>query len=174
MGLTILAMLLAACGPVVIEVGNADGGINDCSASVACQPDSFCNLASCDAPRGQCALKAITCPQNFNPVCGCDGVSYLNLCRMQLAGASLLHLGECGKDGAPCDQGQPCPSGATCGRISPDRNCSAGGGRCWNVPATCPWAPGAFISCNTNACVDLCEAMHGADVFKPAMTDTCP
>jgi hypothetical protein len=174
MRLAILSMLLVACGPVVIEVGNADGGVNDCSASVPCAADSFCNFSSCGAPLGQCALKTITCPQNVLPVCGCDGVTYLNLCQMQQAGVSLLQPEECGIHGAPCDQGQACPAGATCGRISPDRQCTAGRGRCWNVPATCPWAMGAFSSCNTGACVNLCQAMHGNDVFTPTMSDTCP
>lgn len=35
------------------------------------------------------------CTEDYTPVCGCDGITYSNLCKMQCAGVTLEHEGAC-------------------------------------------------------------------------------
>jgi hypothetical protein len=44
---------------------------------------------------GTCTEIPAACPENFDPVCGCDGETYSNDCHRLAAGASLSHDGEC-------------------------------------------------------------------------------
>lgn len=60
----------------------------------------------CDLPPGQCAsadlwglcrARAEACPAFWDPVCGCDGVTYGNDCQRLSVGAQKAHDGECGR-----------------------------------------------------------------------------
>jgi hypothetical protein len=52
------------------------------------------------------------CTRLLNPVCGCDNVTYDNLCLASAAGASLQALGSCGPDpgvgAGSCDRDSDC------------------------------------------------------------------
>jgi len=44
---------------------------------------------------GICFPKGVACPEMYDPVCGCDFVTYSNPCKAQIAGVSISHTGAC-------------------------------------------------------------------------------
>jgi hypothetical protein len=100
-------LLLVGCRTTPLDVGSdADvkslpdllpapcGGF----AGVACPTGDFCEM-----PAGQCFNDSLgtctplptTCGTIFQPVCGCDFVTYPNDCERQFAGVPLYFSGEC-------------------------------------------------------------------------------
>ena len=85
-------------GPAPVPCGGEPlpcGGI----AGISCASGEFCDL-----PTGQCAGADLTgecktvpqaCTENFDPVCGCDGITYGNDCKRQMAQVQLDHTGSC-------------------------------------------------------------------------------
>ena len=86
-----------------------------------------------------------SCVFDYDPVCGCDGHTYFNLCDAQQSQASVSHLGECGVVLPTCGgaAGTPCPSWQYC--ELPAGQCSSGDaeGLCVDVPLSC-----TFIDCS--------------------------
>jgi len=83
----------------------------------SCGPLDFCQTPAgkCDAT-GVCVAKPMACDDVYDPVCGCDGVTYGNACAAQLDGAPMKIKGECalpanscgGKMGKVCAKMQVC------------------------------------------------------------------
>lgn len=74
----------AACG------GSTGDG---CAANEFCQyPPNTCFEAGL---QGTCTAMPVTCPTLDAPVCGCDSVTYPNLCAMHAAAVSLWYEGAC-------------------------------------------------------------------------------
>lgn len=67
-----------------------------CSAAELCyKPDGQCN-----DDNGRCRQRPELCPQNYKPVCGCNGVTYSNSCFARMAGVNVQHDGKCGEASA--------------------------------------------------------------------------
>ncbi len=101
-----------------------------CNEGEFCQlPAGTCNIA--DLP-GTCEVVPEACIEIYDPVCGCDGVTYSNDCHRQQARVALDHVGACDPSPFP-----PHPCG--------DAICT-GGTVCCNPLAGICTAPGEFCT----------------------------
>ncbi len=136
-------------------VSNTCGGI----AGLPCGGGEFCKT-----PTGHCYPDATGvctpipngCPTIWNPVCGCDGVTYGNECEAEMAAVSIAHYGEC----APfCGTDADCPAANQFCKF-PEGNCGVAAlpGRCTTIPNACPdvWDP--VCGCDGVTYGNECEA----------------
>jgi Kazal-type serine protease inhibitor domain/Pacifastin inhibitor (LCMII) len=84
------------------------GGITGqgCSEGEYCEfpPETQCGSGD---QTGFCAVPPEVCTLDFNPVCGCDGVTYGNACGAAAAGVSVASEGEC--SALACQTDADCP-----------------------------------------------------------------
>ena len=94
----LLAMVIPAAYPTRAQA--VCGGL----VGISCEEESqFCQLPDgkccCDF-FGVCAGRPETCPDECDPVCGCDGVTYDTRCEASAVGASVAQTGPCDSSGA--------------------------------------------------------------------------
>jgi len=68
-----------------------------CFDSNECGPFEFCRKAEgeCAVGIGDCVMKPTLCSMQYDPVCGCDHVTYANVCVLFASGNSALHKDAC-------------------------------------------------------------------------------
>lgn len=65
-----------------------------CTTNADCTIGNYCNGAACGGA-GLCAPRPTSCVGVNEPVCGCDGVAYLNPCSAAQAGFRVRSTGSC-------------------------------------------------------------------------------
>lgn len=144
-----------------------DAGPKTCRMAPAandCPANEYCRASACGASLGTCVK--IPAPSNrYEPVCGCDNVTYWNESLLSEARASIKSAGVC-PGPVTCGALKACPTGTFCNReVQSQAYCAVGlEGTCWGMPANCPGSgSGRAHICGQGkgSCKSLCEAIRG-------------
>jgi hypothetical protein len=83
---------------IAVKAGPEQGSVCGGFAGVPCPPGEFCKYfvgeCCCDF-QGICQTVPGACITLWDPVCGCEGVTYSNECEADRAGIGLAHYGSC-------------------------------------------------------------------------------
>jgi len=147
----------AMAGMSVDYEGACEGEL--CWQNQDCGEPGYCFLEECEDETGVCMLRPDICPPLWEPVCGCDGLTYANWCTAAVAGVSIDHWGAC--EGTLCWDNMDCGESAYCFF----EQCAMETGVCMLRPEACPevWDP--VCGCDGVTYGNACEAaMAGMSV----------
>ena len=111
---------------------------------------------------GWCEALPDACPKLWDPVCGCDGLTYPNECSLTAAQGSLLHEGTCDQPPGSCAGNQDCKPWEFC--KLPTGSCGEGElGQCGPRPHYCTQQYAPVCGCDGQTYGNECFA-HAAAV----------
>jgi hypothetical protein len=148
----------------------------DGASGKTCASGSYCHHkdGACGEGAGTCEPKPVGCGKNYQPMCGCDGVTYGNPCLAASAGVSVLYAGPCLLTGKTCGGGEPpaCGPGEYC-HFPDEKGCYPGAiGTCEKTPEGCTDIYSPVCSCDGHSYPNPCEAARaGASI---AFKGECP
>ena len=142
-----------------------------CTSNECCDGNEYCarNVGDCGGT-GRCQEIPAGCPDVWDPVCGCDGLTYGNSCEAAAAGVSVLRDGECGEE--DCVDNTDCARGDLCLKEASD---CEGRGRCARRPNVCPRILDPVCGCDQRTYANECLARAaGVSVLRPGdCEDSC-
>lgn len=132
-----------------------------CETNDDCNATDYCEGESCGGS-GTCEAKPTDCPAVFDPVCGCDGVTYDSECDAELLGVRIESPGPC-----PCTDNSDCAeldycAGETC----------EGDGTCELRPTICPLIFQPVCGCDSVTHGNSCDA--AANGVRVDFDGPCP
>ncbi|MEM7167834.1 MAG: Kazal-type serine protease inhibitor domain-containing protein [Planctomycetota bacterium] len=205
------APIPATCPLIINPVCGCDGNTydNDCLANQAgvnvdttgacvatcfnngqCAAGEFCDKTDACFGPGICTVLPATCPLVFDPICGCDGQTYDNVCLANQAGinydlvntvpgqgcAGCSSSAQCAP-GEFCDKsgGTPAPGcGTIAGTSAANNNCN-GFGDCQPISPICCFILFQVCGCDGNSYSNACVAnAAGVNAAYPAPGGVCP
>lgn len=165
-GILVLSLLFLVL-PMAAAAQSA-AAAKKCKDNGECDRSQFCQTRAgkCNGP-GQCVVRPQICPFIFDPVCGCDGMTYSNSCFAAMAGVSVSHAGECNTN---CTKNAEC-KGKNQFCSKPAGQCG-GRGLCATQPELCPEIFDPVCGCDGKVYPNACYAAK-AGVSVSSLGEEC-
>lgn len=143
---------------------------NICQDNSSCESGEYCRKEPGDCEGfGYCAAVPDGCWANWDPVCGCDGMTHSNAGCAAFYGVNVAYDGPCS-----CVDSADCPAGSYCDKSIGD---CEGMGACQPYPVSCEPLLDPVCGCDNVTYENNCKAaMAGVTVqymgpCMPAMSD---
>ena len=140
-----------------------------------CRAYLFCakRVGDC-AGIGKCMLRPQACPDVYDPVCGCDGLTHSNACDAAAAGVSIAYEGECGSQA--CHTNDECspydPADSLGDYCAKDEGDCEGLGICTDRPEECILLYLPVCGCDGETYSNSCEAAReGVNVLAEGLCE---